>query len=58
MNEVKLNGPKTLVLQPQAIAYVLDLLTSRPFKEVNGLISDLMAQLKAQEGEQIGPPAS
>lgn len=49
MNEVKLDGPKLISLTPNQIAYVLDLLATRPWKEVNGLINEIMTQLKAQE---------
>lgn len=49
MSDVKLNGPKTITFTPQGVAYVLDTLASRPFKEVQGLINDILTQLKSQE---------
>jgi hypothetical protein len=47
--EVKLTGPKTLVLPSPAVAYILDKLSECPFKEVNQLINDIFSQLKSQE---------
>jgi hypothetical protein len=55
MNEVKLNGPKTVVFTPQGISYILDMLTNCPWRLANPLISDIMSQLKAQEGDNCGP---
>src|SRR5688572_14000057 len=49
--EVKLTGPKILRLQSAQVAYILDTLALRPYKDVNGLINDIFAQLKHQEIE-------
>lgn len=48
-SEVKISGPVNLIFQPQAIAYVLDMLANCPFKMANPIISDIMVQLKIQE---------
>jgi hypothetical protein len=47
--EIKLTGPKTLVLPSPAVAYILDKLSECPFKEVRQLIDDIFGQLKMQE---------
>jgi hypothetical protein len=56
--EVKIEGPKTVKFTPQGISYILDMLANCPWKTANPLINDIMTQLKAQEGENSGPPAS
>lgn len=56
--EVKINGPKTIKFSPQGISYIMDMLATCPWKNANPLINDIMAQLKAQEGEDSGTPAS
>lgn len=47
--EIKLTGPKTLTLPSQAVAYILDSLAARPYKEVQELIQDIFNQLRRQE---------
>jgi hypothetical protein len=47
--QLEINGPKTLTLTSQAVAYILDVLSARPFKEVQGLINEIFRQLKEQE---------
>lgn len=47
--EIMLNKPRTLFLQPNEIALILDALSEKPFKQVNGLVSGIFAQLKQQE---------
>jgi hypothetical protein len=47
--ELKLTGPKTLILPSPAVAYILDKLAKCPFNEVQQLIGDIFQQLKIQE---------
>lgn len=56
--EVKLTGPKTLVLQSEQIAYILDTLSSRPYREVTTLIDNLFFQLRQQEDNVNEPKTS
>lgn len=53
--EIKLTGPKTLVLPSPAVAYILDKLSECPFKDVNQLIQDIFTQLKQQETQDEIP---
>lgn len=46
-DNVMIDGPRTLVLKPEEISYILDTLAARPFKEVNNLIMGIMSQLHA-----------
>jgi hypothetical protein len=47
--EVALNDSSTLKLPARAVAYILDVLATQPFKDVNPLINDILSQLKSQE---------
>lgn len=47
--EVQLTGVKTLALQSNEIAYILDTLAARPYKDVKTLIDRIFFQLKQQE---------
>lgn len=48
--QVQIDGNKTINFTPQGISYILDMLTKCPWKMANPLITDIMSQLKAQEG--------
>lgn len=56
MNDVKIDGPKTIKLTPQGIAYILDMLAQCPWSKANPLIMDIMNQLKAQENPDGSEP--
>lgn len=56
--QIQINGNKNIVFTPKGIAYVLDLLSNQPFKEVNGLIGDILGQLKEQEVATSGSSES
>lgn len=58
MSDIKINGPVSVQFTPQGISYVLDMLANCPWKIANPLISDIMTQLKSQEGELNGPTGS
>ena len=47
--EIMLNKPRTINLQPNEIALVLDALAEKPFKQVTGLVNNIVNQLKQQE---------
>lgn len=47
--KVKLTGPKTLNLQSNQVAYILDCLARRPYNEVRELIDHIFSQLRQQE---------
>lgn len=49
MNEVQIDGDKTIKFTPQGISYILDVLANCPWKQANPLINNIMAQLKKQE---------
>lgn len=53
--ELKLTGPKHLTLQSSQVAYILDCLSERPYKDVVGLIENLFVQLKQQENSDEIP---
>lgn len=46
---MQINGPVTIKLSPEGITRVLDALAERPFKDVAGVIQDIINQLKVQE---------
>lgn len=46
--EIKLDSPKTLILQPGTIAYILDLLADQPFKKAQGPIGEIVSQIQTQ----------
>jgi hypothetical protein len=49
-DNVSLNSIKTLVLRPEHVAYILNMLSECKFKDVRLIIADIMGQLKEQEG--------
>ena len=51
--QIVIDGPKTLVIQPQHLATVLDCLSNAPFKVAQPIIEDIFKQLKEQKGEQV-----
>lgn len=53
--QIKIIGNKKIEFTDKGVAYVLDCLAARPFSEVNGLINDILLQIKAQEGDANGP---
>jgi len=58
--QLKIDGNKKIEFTAKGISYILDALALRPFAEVNGLINDIINQLKAQEkpqevGDNDGP---
>lgn len=46
-NEIKIDGPRAIMFQPQQLALVLDLLANAPFKHANPVIQSIMGQLQA-----------
>lgn len=54
MSDVKITKPVAIIFAPNGIAYVLDALAKRPFNEVNGLIADILGQIRKSES----PPGS
>lgn len=59
--EIKIDGPRTIVFQPQQIALVLDLLANAPFKVSNPVIQSIMGQLQAfnmtqEKSDETIPP--
>lgn len=53
--QIKLDGNRKIEFTPKGISFILDILSQRPFSEVNGLINDILTQLKAQESGTAGP---
>ena len=51
--QIKIPDKVTIEFTGKGVAYVIDLLSGQPFKDVHGLINDILSQLKAQES---GPP--
>lgn len=47
---MKIVGNKKIEFTAQGIAFVLDMLAEKPFKDVHQIIGDIMGQLTAQEG--------
>lgn len=52
--QIKIPNEVSVRFTGKGISYILDILASQPFKDVNGLINDILGQLKA-EGERDGP---
>lgn len=55
--QLKIPDEVAVVFTGKGIAYILDLLATQPYKDVNGLINDLIGQLSKQE-EGNGPESS
>lgn len=48
---MKLDGPQTLVLTPESVAKVLDVLADKPYKEVVVVIQEIVRQLNQPPSE-------
>lgn len=47
---ILIDGPKTLVIQPQHLATILDCLANAPFRVAQPIIEDLMRQVTSAPG--------
>lgn len=51
---LNLNGPQTLVLQPQSVAVILDVLSQIPFRQAEPILRELYTQLRANNEAKDG----
>jgi hypothetical protein len=52
-NQVMLDGPKTLVLKPQTIGTILDLISELKYKVAKPIMEEILVQLIQQEPKTV-----